>query len=81
MPPSQRTELQLSPAFDELIMACLEKNPDDRPATAEILVARLATVETRNAWTQERARNWWDLHHPRNQAYAPNNLSATAGKS
>jgi len=64
-PPSQRTELQLSRAFDELVMACLEKNPDDRPRTAEVLAARLATVETVNAWTPEHARNWWDLHHPR----------------
>ena len=64
-PPSQRTELQLSRAFDELVMACLEKNPDDRPRTAEVLDARLATVETVNAWTPEHARNWWDLHHPR----------------
>jgi tRNA A-37 threonylcarbamoyl transferase component Bud32 len=65
IPPSQRTELALSQAFDELIMACLEKNPDDRPTTAEVLAARLATVETIDVWTPERARNWWDVHHPR----------------
>jgi hypothetical protein len=46
-------------------MACLEKNPDDRPATAEILAARLASVETMNAWTPVHARNWWDLNHPK----------------
>jgi len=67
VPPSQRTELHLSQAFDELIMACLEKDPDDRPSTAEVLAARLATVETMNAWTPECARNWWDIHDPRNQ--------------
>jgi len=65
VPPSQRTELQLSKAFDELIMSCLAKNPDDRPPTAEVLAARLTTVETMNAWTSEHARNWWDRHHPR----------------
>jgi len=81
VPPSKRTELQLCPAFDELVMACLEKNPDHRPATAEILAASLAKIETRDAWTPERARNWWDLHHPRNPEYAPNNLSAAAGKT
>jgi eukaryotic-like serine/threonine-protein kinase len=81
VPPSKRTELQLCPAFDELVMACLEKNPDHRPATAEILAASLAKIETRDAWTPERARNWWDLHHPRNQEYAPNNLTAAAGKT
>jgi serine/threonine protein kinase len=66
IPPSQRTELQLSKAFDELIMSCLAKNPDDRPPTAEVLAARLTTVETMNAWTSEHARNWWDIHHPQN---------------
>ena len=65
IPPSQRSELHLSQAFDELIMACLAKNPDDRPPTADVLAARLATVETTNPWTPERARNWWDMHHPR----------------
>src|SRR5215510_12622428 len=64
-PPSQRTELPISGTFDELIMACLEKNPDHRPPTAEFLAARLTTVETMNAWTSEHARNWWDRHHPR----------------
>jgi eukaryotic-like serine/threonine-protein kinase len=64
-PPSQRSELPLSDSFDELIMACLEKNPDDRPPTAENLAARLAAVETMNPWTLEHARKWWDTHHPR----------------
>jgi eukaryotic-like serine/threonine-protein kinase len=64
-PPSQRTELALPQAFDHLIMACLEKNPDDRPATAEILATRLATIETTNAWTPTHARQWWDAHHPK----------------
>jgi tRNA A-37 threonylcarbamoyl transferase component Bud32 len=65
VPPSQRTELRLSQTFDELIMACLEKNPDDRPPTAEALAARLATIETTNAWTSTHARQWWDAHHPK----------------
>jgi eukaryotic-like serine/threonine-protein kinase len=69
-PPSKRTELQLSQAFDELVMACLEKSPDNRPPTAEVLSERLATVETANAWTPERARNWWDLHRPKKQEVA-----------
>ena len=35
IPPSQRTELPIPEAFDQLITACLEKNPDDRPPTVE----------------------------------------------
>jgi serine/threonine-protein kinase len=65
IPPSQRTELPVPDAFDQLIMACLAKNPDDRPPTADALAGMLATVQTDRAWTQERARQWWDANHPR----------------
>jgi len=65
VPPSQRTELEIPEAFDRVILACLEKLPDDRPATAEDLAARLASIETAGAWTQDAARHWWDANHPR----------------
>ena len=65
VPPSKRTELELSPAFDELIVSCLEKNPEDRPPSADALAARLAALEITKGWTSERARKWWDVHHPR----------------
>ena len=64
IPPSQRTELQLPNGFDELIMECLEKNPENRPPTADVLAARLAAIETVNAWTPEDARRWWNTHRP-----------------
>ncbi|MQA28824.1 MAG: protein kinase [Luteitalea sp.] len=63
-PPSHRTELAIPEAFDRLILDCLSKRPDDRPATAEDVLARLTAIETRAAWTPEQARQWWDLHHP-----------------
>jgi serine/threonine-protein kinase len=62
-PPSQRTELPISRSFDELILACLQKNPDDRPVTADALALRLASIET-NVWTPQRMHEWWDTHHP-----------------
>jgi len=67
-PPSQRTELSIPPPLDELILACLEKNPDDRPATADELAARLAAIKTMAPWTQQRAREWWDTYHPKTPA-------------
>jgi hypothetical protein len=63
-PPSTRTELPIPSALDQLILACLAKNPDDRPATADAVAARLDEVEASTGWTQARALQWWELNHP-----------------
>jgi serine/threonine protein kinase len=63
-PPSRRTEQDIPESFDALILACLEKDPGDRPPTADAVAARLNPIETRSTWSTERARQWWDLHHP-----------------
>jgi serine/threonine-protein kinase len=62
--PSHRSELKIPASLDEVIMACLEKDPDRRPATADALADRLATVLTTSAWTPQRASEWWAVHHP-----------------
>jgi eukaryotic-like serine/threonine-protein kinase len=64
VPPSQRTELIIPEAFDRVILACLEKNPDDRPATVEALADRLSSIATAGSWTQDLSRQWWDAYHP-----------------
>jgi hypothetical protein len=65
VPPSQRTEQKIPESFEQLILACLEKNPADRPPTAAALAASLARIETTHAWTQDLAGQWWDVHHPK----------------
>ena len=62
-PPSERAEFDIPESLDRLILACLAKNPGDRPPTADALAARLESIRTSAAWTAERARRWWDLHH------------------
>ncbi|MDH5271391.1 MAG: protein kinase, partial [Candidatus Krumholzibacteria bacterium] len=64
VPPSARTELEVPPALEEVVMACLSKNPDERPASADALAAALKSIATRTTWTTERAHEWWDLHKP-----------------
>jgi serine/threonine protein kinase len=64
VPPSQRSELEIPPALDSVILACLSKLPEDRPQTAGELSHRLAAAVTGEAWTEERAHRWWDRHHP-----------------
>jgi serine/threonine-protein kinase len=63
-PPSTRTELTIPAALDEIILACLAKDPAERPQTARELAHRLSTVELKAEWTEERARGWWALHQP-----------------
>jgi eukaryotic-like serine/threonine-protein kinase len=64
VPPSRRSELDISPELDAVILACLAKHPDDRPYSAEELSRRLAAAATGEAWTEERADRWWERHHP-----------------
>jgi serine/threonine-protein kinase len=65
VPPSQRTEMTIPEALDRVILACLEKDPNNRPATAEALAALFAGIETTAGWTHDRSRQWWDSSHPR----------------
>jgi eukaryotic-like serine/threonine-protein kinase len=64
VPPSRRSELDISPELDSVILACLAKHPDDRPHSAGELSRRLAAAAPGEVWTEERAHRWWDRHHP-----------------
>jgi eukaryotic-like serine/threonine-protein kinase len=70
-PPSQQSELEISPALDSVILACLAKQPEDRPQNASELSRLLAAAVPRNGWTEERAHRWWDLHHPESNWVQP----------
>jgi serine/threonine-protein kinase len=63
-PPSTVTELPISPDLDRLVLDCLAKDPDRRPQSARELSRRLTEVGGSRAWTNERARDWWDRHQP-----------------
>ncbi len=64
VPPSQRTELVVPAALDELVLACLQKRRENRPAHAGELATRLAALGLAEQWTRERARRWWELNLP-----------------
>lgn len=61
-PPSARTERSIPAALDELVLACLAKDPADRPQTARELSRRLGELGGAEGWSQERAREWWLRH-------------------
>ena len=70
VPPSQRSELAISPELDRILLACLAKYPEDRPQTAAELARQLATAVPA-AWTEEQAQRWWDRHHPESARIEP----------
>ncbi|MDX1396148.1 MAG: serine/threonine-protein kinase [Gemmatimonadota bacterium] len=62
--PSSVTELEIPAEVDRVVMACLAKDPDDRPASADALAAELAAIADRGEgqWSAEDAAAWWELH-------------------
>ena len=62
-PPSSRTELPIPEALERIVLACLAKSPDDRPASAARLAEQLAAADL-PAWTPEDAGRWWSSHRP-----------------
>lgn len=65
VPPSRRTELDVDPDFERVLLELLAKDPAQRPASAQELHERLAAIERRiEPWTQERAERWWQAHLP-----------------
>jgi eukaryotic-like serine/threonine-protein kinase len=64
VPPSTRSALEIPSALDHLILACLAKSADDRPASADALAEALGAIPTSTAWTPLRAHEWWDRHSP-----------------
>jgi eukaryotic-like serine/threonine-protein kinase len=60
--PSERTGLPIPAALEDLVLACLAKDPAHRPQTARELSLRLSAIDGANAWTQDRAQEWWSTH-------------------
>jgi eukaryotic-like serine/threonine-protein kinase len=60
VPPSEKNA-DIPTALEEIVLACLGKKPDERPADAAALATRLRDCGV-PAWTREDARAWWQGH-------------------
>jgi len=58
VPPSERIGTAISPSFEAIILACLEKRPDRRPPDARALRDALLACGV-PPWTERDARSWW----------------------
>ena len=63
-PPSHRTELSIPTELERLILDCLTKQPEGRPANAGVLAERLTAIGVDEPWTEERALRWWHTNRP-----------------
>jgi serine/threonine-protein kinase len=61
--PSLRTELPIPRSFEDLVMQCLRKRPEDRPGSAMEVSRRLRDCGI-PAWSEEDAAGWWERHLP-----------------
>ncbi len=63
-PPSARTELAIPSGLDSLVLRCLAKDPAARPQSCRQLSAELATLALPAPWSQDQARQWWEVNRP-----------------
>jgi serine/threonine-protein kinase len=64
VPPSQRTELPIPRELDELVLACLQKDPNRRPQNAGELFRMAYNCRACEGWNVEAAAAWWEVHLP-----------------
>jgi len=61
VPPSRRAGVSVPPALEDLLMRCLEKDPEKRPAGADEVGLALKSMAV-DPWTQAEAMAWWQVH-------------------
>ncbi len=60
--PSERLGSVVPEGLAAILLRCLAKQPDDRPASAAALAALLLTCIGDRAWTVQDAEAWWGTH-------------------
>jgi serine/threonine-protein kinase len=61
-PPARPSEIRgspLPPELETMILACLAKQPGDRPQSVQALLDRLRDLALDHPWSHREAENWW----------------------
>ncbi|HEX9048670.1 MAG TPA: serine/threonine protein kinase, partial [Verrucomicrobiae bacterium] len=60
IPPTQRTTQPITPAMEQLLLRCLEKDMNLRPQSVVELRSLLLATPEAGSWTDQAAAAWWD---------------------
>jgi len=60
--PSDRLGVPIERDLETLLLACLAKRPDERPASAHALRQQLLACHAARRWTNRHASEWWQAH-------------------
>jgi serine/threonine-protein kinase len=69
-PPSQTAEQPIPGAVDDLVLACLQKDPACRLASVDEVLRRAVSGTSGKGWDEEAARQWWKTHLPDNSGWS-----------
>lgn len=64
LPPSRCTDHPIPASLEAVILACLEKKPDDRPNSADELAEQLGACDVGPPWSPVMAAEWWGRNLP-----------------
>ncbi len=80
---STRLGKPISPDLESLILRCLSKPRDSRPADAQALLSELEACQISGTWTPTDAREWWKAHMQRvpSEPNGANPAATTVSKS
>jgi len=79
-PVRERAEQAIPPPLDELVAECLAADPEKRPASAEVIIARLDALGADASWDQQAARHWWAAN-ARRLGTAGHDVAVSAARS
>ena len=68
--PSKRAGISIPPRLEEVVLQCLDKNPNKRPQSARELGDRIRELGLEAHWTRPRREQWW-AEHERERSAGP----------
>jgi hypothetical protein len=60
--PSARLGVAVERDLEKVLLGCLAKRPEDRPASAQVLRDQLRACFAARRWTNQHASEWWTSH-------------------